>query len=139
MGIGLGTKSLWQAIVDGMDLVLTCKELFLKLTVTKKEAKSLKTALCGIAEAFKYSYYQNCSSLFMFSNFRRTIILGTPTSECFSLCLNVTPKKTQVISENNLWVYIISYQLLIIFFQCQVATTLHPSFLKSSMHLSTKL
>ena len=95
-------------------MVLTCKELFLKLTVTKKEAKSLKTALCGIAEAFKYSYYQKLSyyyyliiilllsSLFMFSNFRRTIILGTPTSECFSLCLNVTPKKTQVISENNL-------------------------------------
>ena len=83
-------------------MVLTCKELFLKLTVTKKEAKSLKTALCGIAEAFKCSYYQNCSSVFMFSNFKRTIILGTPTSECFSLCLNVTLKKTQVISENNL-------------------------------------
>ena len=36
--------SLWQV----MDMVLTSKELFLKLAVPKKQAKSLKTTLCGI-------------------------------------------------------------------------------------------
>ena len=31
-----------------MYMVLTSKELFLKLAVPKKQAKSLKTTLCGI-------------------------------------------------------------------------------------------
>ena len=40
----------------------------------------------------------------MFLNFRSTIFLGTP-SEYVNLCLNITPKKTQVISRQNLSVY----------------------------------
>ena len=58
----------------------------------------------------------------MFSNFRSTIFLGIASSECFSLCLYITPKKTQV------WVHKMSYKLVInqFFLQCQVATTLYP-------------
>ena len=58
----------------------------------------------------------------MFSNFRSTIFLGIANSECFSLCLYITPKKTQV------WVHKMSYKLVInqFFLQCQVATTLYP-------------
>ena len=36
--------NLWQV----MGMVLTSEELFLKLAVPKKQAKSLKTTLCGI-------------------------------------------------------------------------------------------
>ena len=40
--------SLLQEILHVMDMVLTSKELLLKLAVPKKQAKSLKTTLCGI-------------------------------------------------------------------------------------------
>ena len=33
-----------------IDMVLNSKELFLKLAVPKKQAKSLKTTLCGIVK-----------------------------------------------------------------------------------------
>ena len=39
-----------------MDIVLTSKELFLKLAVLKKQAKSLKTTLCGTVNE---EYYIN--------------------------------------------------------------------------------
>ena len=39
-----------------MDIVLTSKKLFLKLAVHKKQAKSLKTTLCGIVNE---NYYIN--------------------------------------------------------------------------------
>ena len=40
--------SLWQGIMHVMDMVLTSNELFLKLTISKKQEKSLKATLCGI-------------------------------------------------------------------------------------------
>ena len=37
--------SLWQVIMHAVDMVLTSKELFLKLAVPKEQAESLKTTL----------------------------------------------------------------------------------------------
>ena len=48
--------SLWQRIMHAMDMALTSKELFLKLAVLKKQAKSLKTTLCEIVNE---KYYIN--------------------------------------------------------------------------------
>ena len=48
--------SLWQGIVHVMDMVLTSKEFFLKLVVPKKQANTLKDALCGIVNE---KYYVN--------------------------------------------------------------------------------
>ena len=42
--------------MHAMDMVLASKKLFLKLAVPKKQAKSLKTALCGIVNE---KYYIN--------------------------------------------------------------------------------
>ena len=42
------TMSLSQKIMIMIDMVLTSKEFFLKLVVPKKQAKSLKTILCGV-------------------------------------------------------------------------------------------
>ena len=112
MKIKLGAKSFWQGIVHTMDMLLATKELFLKLTVPKKEAKCLQTTSCGIvnknmliqfAEAFI-----KITQLSLFSNFRSTIFLRTPNSECFSLCLYFTPKKN-----SQVWVHKMSYQLVI--------------------------
>ena len=40
--------------MHAMDMVLTIKELFLKLAVPQKQAKSLKTALSGIVNEKYY-------------------------------------------------------------------------------------
>ena len=48
MKIKLGTMSLSDGIMHALDMVWASKELFLKLAVPKKQAKSLNTTLCGI-------------------------------------------------------------------------------------------
>ena len=48
--------SLWLGIMNAMDMVLTSKELLLKLAVPKKQAKPLKTTLGGIVNE---KYYIN--------------------------------------------------------------------------------
>ena len=80
------------------------------------------------------SFHQDHPSLFMFSNFRSTI-LETPKSKCLSLCLYVSSKKSQV------WVQKMSYQFVInhLFLLYQTATTLYTSCVKSSMQSSTKV
>ena len=47
-----------QGIKHAMDMVLTSKELFLTLTVPKKQAKSLKTTLCGISEKYYINFLE---------------------------------------------------------------------------------
>ena len=54
MKIKLGTMSLSQGIMHAMDIVLTSKELFLKLVIPKMQAKSLQTTLCGIVNGKYY-------------------------------------------------------------------------------------
>ena len=86
-----------------MDVDLTSEELFLKLAVPKKKVKCLQTISCGIvnkniiiqfAEAFI-----KVTHVSLFSNFSSTTFLGTPNSECFSLCLYGTPKKLSSMSK----------------------------------------
>ena len=56
MKIKLGTMSFPQEIMHVMNMVLTSKELFPKLAVPKKQAKFLKSTLCGIVNE---KYYIN--------------------------------------------------------------------------------
>ena len=78
-------------------MVLASKEMFLKLGVPKKEAKCLQTASCGIANKNTIIQFAEVfiksTHLSLFSNFKNTIFLGTPNSECFSLRLYVRTKK----------------------------------------------
>ena len=63
MKIKLGAMTLWLGIMHAMDMVLTSKELFLKLAGPQKQAKSLKTALSRIVNEkyyIKWVYKIHC-------------------------------------------------------------------------------
>ena len=62
MKIKLGTMSHVLGIMDAKDMVLTSKELLLKLAVPKKQTKSLKTTLYEIVNK---KYYINFLKYFM--------------------------------------------------------------------------
>ena len=47
MKIELRTISIWLEIIHAMDMILTSRELTLKLAFPKKQGKFLKTAFCG--------------------------------------------------------------------------------------------
>ena len=46
--------NLWQRIMYAMDMVLTSKEMLLKLAVPKNQVKCLKITLCGIVNEKYY-------------------------------------------------------------------------------------